>query len=73
MQNQIAQRVPSSRSSFSNAGIRQPVRGKPHLVLIRGFWRVSTWNPLMVARWEAAHRWATGKNYKRITQHVPQD
>lgn len=31
----------TTRKPFSNATMRQPVPGKPHLALVAGWWRVS--------------------------------
>lgn len=61
--------------SFTNAVMRQPVKGKPHIALIAGFWRVS---PLPLSHslgrrqrlrlWDAAHRFTLSKNNARRTQ-----
>lgn len=58
--------------SFSNKNMRQPVKGKPHIVKIGGLWRVS---PLRMPpfsflsnrdKWDDAHVWCSIRNSKLI-------
>jgi len=41
MARQVARQL--ERKSFDNSTIRERTPGKPHIVFVAGYWRVSTW------------------------------
>jgi len=54
--------------SFTNASMRQPVKGKPHIVLINGWWRVSQQprgGVLIRQLWQQAHLYTSCRNRDR--------
>lgn len=54
--------------AFTNEDIKAPAYGKPHLVFVLGWWRVSPMPPgrydlaVVVVRWRMAHQWAHYQN-----------
>lgn len=53
--------------SFSNETMRQPIKGKPHIAFIKGYWRVSkTPKPYhkYSELWNDAHMFARIRNVK---------
>lgn len=55
---------------FSNANMKQPVSGKPHIQLITGLWRVSPLGKTRSARlyqfWRDAHAFTGERNGKMV-------
>lgn len=53
-------------AAFSNVSIKAPVRGKPHICLREGFYRVSPWHiNRPIKEWAAAHDFARDMNDRR--------
>lgn len=48
--------------SFSNATIKERTPGKPHLVFVGGWWRVSKWERETADLYERAHKYIAQMN-----------
>lgn len=66
--------------AFSNQIITAPVRNKPHIVKIDGWWRVSPkprcvrdqdTNEKVTERWYKAHNYILGKNFSMTQMRFP--
>jgi len=45
----------NKRISFTNATLREPRPGKPHIAYSKGFWRVSVWKRVSGPLYYQAH------------------
>lgn len=54
-----------TRQPFTNATMREPTPGKPHIALIGGWWRVSPWKRGTGALYYEAHAFARRLNNAR--------
>lgn len=58
-------------SGFSNESMRQPVKGKPHIVFIGGLWRVSKLKkPYQNHEWYGlAYKFAQKRNFEKFYEY----
>lgn len=61
------------RQPFTNATMREPRPGKPHIALIDGFWRVSPWKRGTGPLYYQAHAFANRLNQRILFTNQPKE